>query len=33
MLLELTKNNLPEFIFSPLAQEIFMVPWGMKPKL
>jgi hypothetical protein len=33
MLFELTKNNLPKFLFSPLAQEKFMSPEGHEAKI
>jgi len=33
MLFELTKNNLPKFLFSPFAQENFMAPEGHEAKI
>jgi hypothetical protein len=33
MLFELTKNNRPKFIFSPLAQENFVAPKGHEAKI
>jgi hypothetical protein len=33
MLFELTKNNIPKFIFLPFAQENFIAPQGHDAKL
>jgi len=33
MLFELIKNSLPKFIFSPFAQENFIVPQGHDAKM